>query len=102
MRSCWPCRPRPRHGEAPPEAATRAIAGLDQAGQYAAIVDAAGGIVAASPGFDSLGIEADTLAALVAEAGSERLVKRMIAAAAATLPAGFVRLTTIRPRICWR
>ena len=35
----------------------------------------------------------DTLAALVAEARDERLVKRMIAAAAATLPAGFVRLT---------
>ena len=77
----------------PSETAARAIAGLDQAGQYAAIVDAEGGVVAASPGFESLGIAADTLAALVAEARGERLVKRMIAAAAASLPAGFVRLT---------
>ena len=77
----------------PADAAARAIAGLDQAGQYTAIVGAEGVIVAASPGFETLGIAGDTLAALVAEARNERLVKRMIAAAAAKLPAGFVRLT---------
>ena len=52
-----------------------------------------GGIVAASPGFDGLGIAADTLAALVGEARGDRLVKRMIPAQAGALPAGFVRLT---------
>ena len=50
-------------GRSPAEMAARAIAGLDQAGQYAAIVDAAGGVVAASPGFGELRITTDTLAA---------------------------------------
>ena len=79
-------------GRSPAEMAARAIAGLDQAGQYAAIVDAAGGVVAASPGFGELRITTDTLAAMVAEADGDRLVKRMIPAAAALLPAGFLRL----------
>ena len=77
----------------PADVASRAIAGLDQAGQYAAIVDAAGGIVMASSGFERLGIGTDTLAELVGEVRDDRLVKRMIAAATQPLPAGFVRLT---------
>ena len=77
----------------PADVASRAIAGLDQAGQYAAIVDAGGGIVMASSGFERLGIATDTLAELVGEVRGDRLVKRMIAAATQPLPAGFVRLT---------
>jgi PAS domain S-box-containing protein len=77
----------------PSETAGRAIAGLDQDGQYAAIVDAEGKVVTASSGFDALGIGADVLGALAAEVRGERLVKRMIEAKSAFLPAGFVRLT---------
>jgi PAS domain S-box-containing protein len=77
----------------PTETASRAIAGLDQDGQYAAIVDGEGKVVAASSGFGGLGIEAHALVALVNEAKGERLVKRMVEAGSAFLPAGFVRLT---------
>ncbi|MDW6025139.1 histidine kinase dimerization/phospho-acceptor domain-containing protein [Mesorhizobium sp. BAC0120] len=77
----------------PAETASCAIAGLDQDGHYAAIVDGGGKLVAASSGFERLGIAAHVLGALASEARSERLVKRMLEAGDGFLPAGFVRLT---------
>ena len=77
----------------PAETAGRAIAGLDQAGQHAAIIDVEGQVIASSSAFEGLGIGPDTLSSLVAESRGERLVKRMIEAGTAYLPAGFVRLT---------
>jgi PAS domain S-box-containing protein len=77
----------------PVDTAARAIAGLAAEGQYAAIVDAGGKIAAASADFATLGVSAETLAALVNDVHGERLAKRPIAAAAGLLPAGFLRLT---------
>ncbi|QPC86811.1 PAS domain S-box protein [Mesorhizobium sp. NBSH29] len=74
--------------------AQRAVGGFDGAGHFAALIDGSGEIVAAAEGLAKLGIAPDTLAALVTEAGAQkdRLVKRMIPAAAGRLPAGFARL----------
>ena len=75
--------------------ARRAIAGLSGEGQFVALVNAAGVPTAASPGFDGLGLAAETLRQLAAEVAGERdrLVKRLVPAARATLPAGIARLT---------
>ncbi|MBO6718166.1 MAG: PAS domain S-box protein [Rhizobiaceae bacterium] len=76
------------------EKAARAISGLAANGGAVALVDAAGGVKAASNGFDALGIEDGVIAALAAEVADEtdRMVKRPIATANGPLPAGIVRL----------
>jgi PAS domain S-box-containing protein len=78
---------------AAPDAAERAIAGLDGHGQFAAMVDGDGKVLASSSGFSKLGIAGETLTQLIAEARQDRLVKRMIEARPIQLPAGLVRLT---------
>ena len=84
------CRRR-RRGAARPTSASRAIAGLDQAGQYAAIVDAGGGIVTPPPPVSSGSASAPRRSpSLSREARGDRLVKRMIAAGSAA-PAGRFR-----------
>src|SRR5262245_38770750 len=62
----------------PAEAAARTIAGLDLPGQHVAIVDAEGGVVAASRNFAALELKPETLPSLAAEARGERLAKRAI------------------------
>src|SRR5690606_27362542 len=66
-----------------------------EAGYFAALVDAPARVVAASAGFDELGIAAGTLERLVDEAGraSDRLVKRLATANAGSIPVGIARLT---------
>lgn len=73
----------------------RAISGLNEAGHFAALVDAEGEIVAASRAFDGLGISRNTLRGLVDEVRSEpdRLVKRVVSGAPRRYPAGIARLT---------
>ncbi|MGY6706718.1 MAG: ATP-binding protein [Rhizobiaceae bacterium] len=77
------------------EVARQAVSGFSDANSYAALIDEHGGVEASSTGFDGLGIAAETLESLVAEVRDEddRLVKRLIPAAAATLAAGMARLT---------
>ncbi|MBN9036061.1 MAG: PAS domain S-box protein [Rhizobiales bacterium] len=77
------------------DVARRAIAGLSGEGQFVALVDRAGALVAASPGFGELGLAAETLRRLALEVAGEtdRLVKRLVPAARASLPAGMARLT---------
>ncbi|MEX0957393.1 MAG: PAS domain S-box protein [Rhizobiaceae bacterium] len=74
--------------------AARAISGLAPDGGGVAVVDASGAVLAASEGFDELGIGAETLAALATEVAGEadRMVKRPIATPKGELPAGIVRL----------
>ncbi|MGE3306493.1 MAG: ATP-binding protein [Rhizobiaceae bacterium] len=77
------------------DVAERIIAGLSQPGQFVALVGAGGTVAASSPGFERIGLSAETLAGLVDQAAGQRdrLVKRMIAAGARRVPAGLARLT---------
>jgi hypothetical protein len=85
------------HGasRAPAEIARQAVSGFSDANSYAALIDEAGRVEAASEGFEGLGIAQATLDSLVAEVRGEedRFVKRLIPAEAATLAAGMARLT---------
>ena len=72
------------------DTASRALAGLDGAGQQAAILDAAGSIIAASSGFAGLGIDLGALSAL---ARGDRLLTEIVPAANGRLAAGVARLT---------
>jgi PAS domain S-box-containing protein len=76
----------------PAETAGRAIAGLDRAGQQAAIVDAEGRPVVASAGFDGLGIGAEALQALVAKTGGGRVTSDALQGGRGRLPAALARL----------
>ncbi len=71
-----------------------AIDGLSGDGQFAALIDGAGGLAAAADGFSELGIGPATLAALAAEVQGEadRTVKRPLPSARGTIPAGIVLL----------
>jgi PAS domain S-box-containing protein len=74
--------------------AERAIEGFGEEGQFTALVDGEGKIVAASQDFASLAIDEAMLLGLIREAqGPERLVKRRIPARALMMPAGMARLT---------
>ena len=81
--------------EAAEAVAARIIAGIGEAGYFAAILDAEGMAAARSEGFERLGIAGDTLASLVAEVAGQddRLVKRLIPGSAGPIPAGIARLT---------
>ena len=74
--------------------AGRAISGLGGAETFAALIDGNGRVTAASRGFDDLAITDETLNALIRDVRFEedRLVKRLVPAGAARLPAGFARL----------
>ncbi|PBC07587.1 PAS domain S-box protein [Mesorhizobium sp. WSM3859] len=80
------------------EIASRAIGGFTEAGHFIAFVDAQGDVEAASDGFAALGIEPQTLAALVADVASsgDRVVKRLVPGKGTSYPAGFARLTDTR------
>jgi PAS domain S-box-containing protein len=87
--------PATRQGsQGPAGVADRVIEGIGEAGYFAAIVDADATVVARSDGFDALGIEPATLAALVSEVAraDDRLVKRLVSGAAGMIPAGIARL----------
>ncbi len=75
--------------------AERAIEGFASDTNYAALVDGAGAVVAASAGFERIGISAETLRALASEVAHEadRLVKRLVEADGKRVPAGIARLT---------
>ncbi|WP_295814556.1 PAS domain S-box protein [uncultured Nitratireductor sp.] len=75
--------------------ATAAVEGFDAADQFAALVDENGLVAAASSSFEALGIERETLRALVAEVRDEedRLVKRLVEGASRRRPAAFAKLT---------
>lgn len=83
----------------PAEVAERAIAGFSEAGHFVALIDGTGGITAASEGFSDLGIPASTLSGLAADVlhAPDRLVKRLVRAGAARLPAGMARLVDQPP-----
>ena len=70
------------------------VSGFQEPGYFAALLDGAGAVLAASKGFPRLEIAPATLAGLVAEAAreSDRLVKRLIPAGRAVIPAGIARL----------
>lgn len=74
--------------------AERVIAGIGNAGYFAAILDAEGAVAARSEGFERLGIEGHTLKGLVAEVAAEedRLVKRLVLCSTGSVPAGIARL----------
>ncbi|RIK83944.1 MAG: PAS domain-containing sensor histidine kinase [Hyphomicrobiales bacterium] len=82
-------------GEGGGDAAGRIVAGFEEAGYFAALLDGEANLRAASDGFADLGIAQDTLAGLVAEVAreSDRLVKRLIPARDGLIPAGIARLT---------
>jgi PAS domain S-box-containing protein len=71
-----------------------AIDGLSGDGQFAALLDGAGKVVAAADGFAGLGIEPETLARLAGDVRGEadRMVKRPLRAAAGMVPSGIVLL----------
>ena len=75
--------------------ADRAIAGFSQPGHHAAITDAEGLVLAASAGFGSLEFDTSVLRELAHEVRGEedRMIKRPVALASATLPVGFGRLS---------
>ena len=78
----------------PGELARLAISGFSEAGYFAALLSGAT-VVAATPGFQALGIETKTVDGLVADVADaqDRLVKRLIPAASGRIPAGIARLT---------
>ncbi|MCO5156171.1 MAG: PAS domain S-box protein [Aquamicrobium sp.] len=71
------------------------VAGFEEAGYFAALIDGDGAVLAGSDSFPDLGIAPETLAALVAEVAreSDRLVKRLVPAGDRVIPAGIARLT---------
>ncbi len=77
--------------------ARRMVAGFDEPGQFAAMLDADGTLIASSGGFEALGISPETLQELVRDVGEEedRLVKKRIAGQNRQLPAGIARLTDL-------
>lgn len=81
------------------EAATRAIEGIGNGGKYAALVGGEGEILAESHGLSRIGVSRATLARLIREVRHEpdRLVKRMVPAAAGTIAAGIARLSEMPP-----
>jgi PAS domain S-box-containing protein len=85
----------PEKSRSEAEAAARVIGGLSQPGQFVALVGTDGSASAASPGFERLGITAETIQGLVAAVAREhdRLVKKMVPAGGRRLPAGIARLT---------
>lgn len=80
------------------EIASRAISGFTEDGHFIAFIDAGGNVEAASDGFSKLGIQPETLAALVADvaAEGERIVKRLVPGGNTSYPAGLARLTPER------
>jgi PAS domain S-box-containing protein len=86
-------------GRSREEIAARAIGGLSGDGQFVALVDDRGALLAASEGFAALGVVGDTLRELAAEAAAEsdRLVKRLVPAGRESLPAGMARLSEEPP-----
>ncbi|MDQ6435161.1 histidine kinase dimerization/phospho-acceptor domain-containing protein [Mesorhizobium sp. LHD-90] len=76
------------------EVAARAIGGFSQPGHLVAFLDETGAVEAASEGFVARAIPAPVLAALVRDVTeeSDRLVKKIVSAGAARLPAGIARL----------
>lgn len=86
--------PAPRRGTEA-DVCERAISGFNEAGHFAALVDAEGNIAAASRAFGHLGIARQTLLELVEEVRGEpdRLVKRLVPGAPRRFPAGIARLT---------
>jgi PAS domain S-box-containing protein len=71
-----------------------AIEGLSGDGQYAALLDGSGTVIAAAEGFEGLRIPPDTLARLAADVRGEadRVVKRPLRLAAGMVPSGIVLL----------
>jgi len=71
------------------------VAGFEEAGYFAALIDGDAAVLAGSESFPGLGIAPATLAALVAEVAreSDRLVKRLMPAGDRVIPAGIARLT---------
>jgi PAS domain S-box-containing protein len=86
-------------GRSREEIAARAIGGLSGDGQFVALVDDRGALLAASEGFAALGVVGDTLRELAAEAAAEsdRLVKRLVPAGRESLPTGMARLSEEPP-----
>lgn len=80
-------------GEAAAARAARIVSGFDEPGHFAALIDAQGGVMAASEGFEVLGIAPETLRSLVdaVRAQEDRLVKKPIHGAR-RFPAGIARL----------
>src|SRR5690606_36925992 len=78
---------------------SRVISGIEDTGQYAALVDGEGNIAAASKGFDSLKLTPSKLGDLLDDVreGSVRLAKRHIHSDHASLAAGIARLTDETP-----
>jgi PAS domain S-box-containing protein len=71
------------------------LRGFDDPDTHMAVLDASGAVLAASPGFDALGVPQDTTRALIAsvERSTEGLVKRPIASSAGYLPAAIGKLS---------
>jgi len=79
--------------------AARVISGLSGDGQFVALIDDRGTLLAASEGFSELGVVGETLRELADEVAgeSDRLVKRLIPAGRPPLPAGIARLSDDPP-----
>lgn len=75
-------------------AAEQVVAGLSGPGEEAAFLDEDGGLLAATPGFDTLAPEADVIGRLVALAAGEtdRLVKRIVEGRQGRVGIGLARL----------
>ena len=78
------------------DAAAAMLTGFDDPDTHMAVLDGEGTVIAASEGFDSLAINAQTRRSLVEAAGrsTERLVKRPIATGRGHLPAAIGRISS--------
>src|SRR5262249_3337252 len=65
--------------------------GVDLPGQHVAIVDAEGGVVAASSDFVGLGLKSEALLPLIADARGERLARRAVETSYGACMAGVLR-----------
>jgi PAS domain S-box-containing protein len=75
------------------------LKGFDDPDTHMAVVDDQGAVLAASPGFNALGIQAETTRALIGAAArtADGLIKRPIASGAGYLPAAIGRLSIDPP-----
>jgi len=74
------------------ESAARAIGGFEEPGNYVAMLDGSGGVLAAAQGFGDLGLGPELLGKLVADARGERVLKRIVRTGSRAMPVGFARL----------
>ncbi|MEZ5782601.1 MAG: histidine kinase dimerization/phospho-acceptor domain-containing protein [Rhizobiaceae bacterium] len=74
------------------ENAARAMGGFEDAGHYVAMIGPDSEVLAASKGFETIGLDTSKLNRLIEDLADERILKRIVDVSGRSLPVGFARL----------